>query len=253
MTDAGAEYKIKNFNAEGKKSALKAYRELMYGDNGMFHLLKCELIVLFCGSLPGALGLFLRQKLFPLMFKKVGAKVVFGRNLTLRHTHKISLGDGVIIDDNAVLDAKGEQNEGITLGNQVYIGRNTIVYCKNGDIIMGDQVNISSNCQIFSSNHLTFKSGIVVGAFSYFLSGGEYDLEDSTPFAQQTGMCTKGPLVIGSNVWVAAHVSVLDGASVGDNCVIGAGAVVNKPVPDNSVAVGVPAKVVAEREALNKE
>ena len=177
----GSEFKIKNLNSGEKKSALKAYRELMYGDKGMLHLVKCELIVWFCGSLPGALGLFLRQKLYPLMFKKVGSKVVFGRNLTLRHTHKITLGDGVIIDDNAVLDAKGESNNGITLGNQVYIGRNTIVYCKNGDIAMGDQVNISSNCQIFSSNDLTFKSGIVVGAFSYFLSGGEYDLHDQPP------------------------------------------------------------------------
>ncbi len=245
MTQPNADYKLKNFTKDPSKSALKSYAALMVGDKGTFHLLKCELIVWLCGSIPGALGLLLRSKLYPLMFRKVGNKVVFGRNIMIRHAHKIELGDGVIIDDNAVIDAKGESNNGIRMGNQVYIGRNTIVYCKNGDIEMGDHVNISSNCQIFSSNHLTFKSGIVVGAFSYFLSGGEYDPTDPTPFAQQTGMCTKGPLVIGNNVWVAAHVSVLDGASIGDDCVIGAGAVVNKPIPDNSIAVGVPAKVVS--------
>lgn len=243
MAEATDQYKLKNIT-QTRQSAFRAYRALMYGECGLLHIIKCELIVLLCGSLPGALGLLLRSKLYPLMFRSVGRKGVFGRNLTLRHTHKIVLGNGVIIDDNAVLDAKGESNEGIRLGDQVYIGRNTVVYCKNGNIAMGDQVNISSNCQIFSSNDLTFGKGVVVGAFSYFLSGGEYDPKDPTPFAQQSGMCTKGPLSIGDNVWVAAHVSVLDAASIGRDCVIGAGAVVNKPVPSNSIAVGVPARVV---------
>ncbi len=240
----GEAHKLKNLT-QARQSAFRTYRSLMYGNCGLLHLIKCELIVLICGSLPGALGLLLRAKLYPLMFRKVGRKVVFGRNLTLRHSHKIEIGDGVIIDDNAVLDAKGESNAGIRLGHRVYIGRNTVVYCKNGNITMGDQVNISSNCQIFSSNELTFGNGVVVGAFSYFLSGGEYDPKDPTPFAQQSGMCTKGPLTVGNNVWVAAHVSVLDAACIGDDCVIGAGAVVNKPIPRNSIAVGVPARVVS--------
>jgi acetyltransferase-like isoleucine patch superfamily enzyme len=239
-----AEYKIKALMKDEKKSAFRTYRDLMYGDQPIRSVIKCELITLVCSLVPGALGLLLRKWFYPLMFKKVGKKVVFGRNLTLRHTHKIELGNQVIIDDNTVLDAKGESNSGIIFGDHVYIGRNTIVYCKNGDISIGESVNISSNCQIFSSNSLTFKPGTVVGAFSYFLSGGEYDINDATPFAQQSGMCTKGPLTIGENVWVAAHVSVLDAANIGDNCVIGAGAVVNKPIPENSIAVGVPAKVV---------
>jgi acetyltransferase-like isoleucine patch superfamily enzyme len=245
MSEESSDYKLKNFTRDPKRSAFRSYCSLVYGDKGLWHVVKCELIVLFCGSLPGALGFLLRSKLYPLMFRNVGAKVVFGRNLTLRHAHKIEIGDGSILDDQVVLDAKGESNQGIRIGKQVYIGRNTIVYCKNGDIELGDQVNLSSNCQVFSSNSLTFGPGVVVGAFSYFLSGGEYDLKDETPFAQQSGMCTKGPLTIGRNVWVAAHVSVLDGASIGADCVIGAGAVVNKPIPCNSVAVGVPARVVA--------
>ena len=238
------EYKIKSLMKDKKRSGFRVYRDLMYGDSSIFHVFKCELITLLCSSLPGAFGLAMRSVLYPAMFAKVGKKVVFGRNLTLRHTHKIELGDHVIVDDNAVLDAKGESNNGIRIASHVYIGRNTIVYCKNGDIVIGESVNISSNCQIFSSNSLTFNPGTVVGAFSYFLSGGEYDIEDPTPFAKQSGMCTKGPLTIGENVWVAAHVSVLDAANIGDNSVIGAGAVVNKPVPENSIAVGVPAKVV---------
>jgi acetyltransferase-like isoleucine patch superfamily enzyme len=242
------EYKLKSMmKTGGGKSALQVYRDLVYGRQNLLVVIYSELLFLLVGNLPGALGLFLRSVFYPVLFKKAGRKVVFGRNVTIRHAHKIELGDRVVLDDNSVIDAKGDSNRGIILGDNVYIGRNTIVYCKNGNITMGEKVNISSNCQIFSSNELVFKPRSVVGAFSYFLSGGEYDPNDSTPFADQSGMCTKGPLSIGENVWVAAHVSVLDAATIGDDCVIGAGAVVNKPIPDGSIAVGVPAKVVGEK------
>ena len=84
----------------------------------------------------------------------------------------------------------------------------------------------------------------MIGAYTYLLSGGEYDITDATPFADQSGMKTKGPLTIGANGWLGARVTVLDAASIGDHCVIGAGAVVNKPIPANSLAVGVPARVI---------
>ncbi len=50
--------------------------------------------------------------------------------------------------------------------------------------------------------------------------------------------------VIGNNVYLGANVSVIGDVSIGDNCVIGAGSVVVKDIPNNSVAVGVPAKII---------
>ncbi|MCE9616340.1 MAG: acyltransferase [Lentisphaerae bacterium] len=144
-----------------------------------------------------------------------------------------------------MVDAKGDTNTGITLGDRVFIGRGSIVYCKNGDMVLGDGVNVSSNCTLFSSNRLTIEAGVMIGGYSYLLSGGEYDVTDrATPFADQSGMETKGPLVVGPNCWLGAHVTVLDAASIGANSVIGAGAVVTKPIPADSLALGVPARVV---------
>jgi acetyltransferase-like isoleucine patch superfamily enzyme len=128
--------------------------------------------------------------------------------------------------------------------DNVFIGRGSIIYCKNGDILLKAGVNISSNCTIMSSNKLTVGAGTIMGAYTYLLSGGEYDYTDGTPFAQQSGSKTKGELVIGPNGWLGARVTVLDGASIGEHCVIGAGAVVNKPIPAHSLAVGVPARVI---------
>ena len=240
-----AEFKVKDIT---KGSASGAYRALMYGSMGLGKVIWAEILFTLFGGLGGAVGLFLRMKLYPVLFKSCGRKVVFGKNVTIRHPHKIVLGDGVVLDDNCVVDAKGADNRGIVLGDRVYVGRNTIIYCKNGDISIGENVSFSANCIVFSSNELTLKKNSVVAAFSYLLSGGEYDLDDATPVALQPGTCTKGPLLIGEDCWIGAGAKVLDGASLGDHCVIGAGSVVNRPIPANSIAVGVPARVVKSRK-----
>ena len=241
-----AECKVKELT---KGSASGAYRALMYGNMGLGKIIWAEILFTLLGGLGGAVGLFLRMKLYPSLFQSCGRKVVFGRNVTLRHPHKIVLGDGVVLDDHCVVDAKGADNAGIILRDRVYVGRNTIIYCKNGDIEIGENVSLSANCIVFSSNKLVMKKNSVVAAFAYLLSGGEYDLSDPTPLAQQKGTCTQGPLEIGEDCWIGAGAKVLDGASLGDRCVIGAGAVANKPVPANSIAVGVPARVVKTRKA----
>lgn len=244
---SGGDYKFKAAIQGGGGSAFSAYRNLCYGRASLWHVFKSEVIVLLTSSLPGALGLWLRQKLYPALFRKTGRHVVFGRNLTLRHAHKISLGDQVVVDDNCVLDAKGDSNEGITVGTGVYIGRNTIIYCKNGNIRLGDGVNISSNCQIFSSNEVSIGPQTVIAAYTYILSGGQYDLCDrATPFARQSGMITRGPTRIGANNWLGAGVVVVDGVGTGEHCVVGAGAVVTGDLPAHCLAVGIPARVVRE-------
>ena len=241
-----AEFKVKEIT---KGSAFGAYRALMYGQMGLGKIVWAEILYTLLGGLGGAVGLFLRAKLYPALFQSCGRKVVFGKNVTIRHPHKIVLGDGVVLDDNSVVDAKGADNRGIVLRDRVYVGRNTILYCKNGDIEIGANVSFSANCVVFSSNKLVMKKDSVVAAFAYLLSGGEYDLNDPTPFALQKGTCTQGPLEIGEGCWIGAGAQVLDGASLGDRCVLGAGAVANKPLPADAVAVGVPARVVKSRKA----
>jgi acetyltransferase-like isoleucine patch superfamily enzyme len=89
----------------------------------------------------------------------------------------------------------------------------------------------------------------MIAAYCYLMSGGSYDYQShAIGFAQQDGYA-KGPTLIGEGCWLGAKVVVLDGVSVGERAVLGAGAVVTKNIPSHTVAVGVPAKVV---EALAK-
>ena len=123
MNDQGV--KFKDVAGPTKSSAFKKYRDMYYGDLSMGKVIKGELLYTFFSGAGGAFGLFVRSKLYPSLFPNIGKKVVFGRNVTIRQPHKIRIGNNVIIDDNAVIDAKGSDNKGIVIGDNVYIGRNT--------------------------------------------------------------------------------------------------------------------------------
>lgn len=227
------------------------YRAMIHGGISLGAVIRNELLVFLFGYLPGPLGLALRKAFYPCMFKSCGKGVVFGYGVSFRHAHKISLGAGCFIDDFVMLDAKGETNGGITLKDGVFIGRNTKIYCKNGDIELGEKTNVSSFCTLYSNNSLVIGAGCMIGAYTYILSGGEYDYRSPLPYAEQSGMCTKGPLSIGNDCWIGARVTILDGAqTVGDRSLIAACALVNKPVPDHVIVGGVPAKVLKTAEPV---
>ena len=124
--------------------------------------------------MPGALGFALRKTLYPALLGACGRNVVFGQNVVLRHPHKIRIGDNVVIDDNCLLDAKGESNHGITIGSGVFIGRNTILSCKNGDIEIEDGANIGFNCELFSASRVRVGRDTLIAAYCYVI-GGDHD------------------------------------------------------------------------------
>jgi len=228
----------------GSGSNAARYLNLTYGPVSRPRAIWQETVTALLGGWPGAAGIALRGIFYRPFFAACGRKLIIGRHVTLRHACKIRLGEGVVIDDGALVDAKGEGNDGIDLGTGVYVGRNTLIYCKGGSIVCGAGVNLGANCTLFSSNHLSVGAGTMVAAYSYFLSGGAYEIGSPVPFCEQDGMQTAGPLTIGENCWIGARVTVLDAANIGAHCVIGAGSVVTRPVPPHSLALGVPARVV---------
>jgi acetyltransferase-like isoleucine patch superfamily enzyme len=150
-----------------------------------------------------------------------------------------------VIDDNCLLDAKGAANAGIRIGSGVFVGRNTILSCKNGDILLGDGANVGFNCEIFSASRVEVGAQTLIAAYSYVI-GGDHRLDDPDRPVLEQGRSSSG-VRIGSGVWLGAGVKVLDGVEIGDSAVIGAGAVVRDAVPSGGVAVGIPARVVRMR------
>ncbi len=228
-----------------KKSAMKKYQELILGRKGFTNLVKYELIMTLTNWMPGALGLLLRSKLYPKLFGSCGRNVVFGTNIAIRHPHKIFIGDNVVIDDHCVLDAKGEGNKGIKIGNGVFVGRNTILTCHDGDIVLEDNVNIGFNCVISSLGSIVIKENHLMAAFCYLVGGDHVADRTDVPILYQ-GRTAKG-IVLEENIWLGAGVAVLDGSTVGRDSIVGAHAVVNGNIDPYSIAVGVPAKTIRDR------
>ncbi|HKB12280.1 MAG TPA: acyltransferase [Vicinamibacterales bacterium] len=230
--------------APGTSSRAK-YAALVVGQPGLGALLKYEVVVTFAQSWPGALGLALRKILYPLLLGSCGRNVVFGQHVGLRHPHKIHIGSNVVVDDNCLLDAKGDANRGIRIGDGVFIGRNSILSCKNGDIELGEGANIGFNCEVFSASRVAIGRRVLMAAYSYVI-GGDHDFSDPSKAVLEQSRRSAG-VSIGDGVWMGAGAKILDGVAVGDGAVIGAGAVVRESLPASAIAVGIPARVIGSR------
>lgn len=230
-----------------RTSPLAKYQDLVVGSRSLPRLLLYELVVTLTSWVPGALGLVLRRIAYPWVLGSCGRNVAFGQGVVLRHPAKIHVGDDVVVDDLVLLDAKGSANKGIRLGSGVFLGRGTILSCKDGDIDLGDHVNIGFHSEIFSGSSVTVGRYGLFAAYTYLVGGGhEFDRPD-VPVIEQA-RSSRG-IVLGDNVWLGTGAKVLDGVRVGRDVVVGAGAVVTEDLPDGVVAVGVPARAVRRREA----
>jgi acetyltransferase-like isoleucine patch superfamily enzyme len=233
------------------RSALAKYQDLVVGSRSLGRLALHELVVTGVSWIPGALGLVLRRIAYPWILGSVGRNVSFGHGVVLRHPAKIHLGDDTVVDDLVVLDAKGTANRGIRVGRGVFLGRGTILSCKEGDIELGDHVNIGFHCEIFSGSSVTVGPYGLFAAYTYLVGGGHEFDRVGVPVIEQERR-SRG-IHLGPNVWLGTGVKVLDGVRIGGDVVVGANAVVTEDLPDAVVAAGIPAKVVRRRLLESKQ
>lgn len=236
--------------AEGKASPLNLYRSLTVGEKGWGYFIAYEVLTCILGPIPGALGLFLRQKLYAFLFKSMGRGCIIGRNVSIRNPQNMVLGNNVTIDDNCLLDARGSGEDGFCLGDEVIINRSCIVLAKTGPIHLGNRTSVGSNGVLVSIDGLTTGEAVLF-AGGCCLSGGMYKFDDPyTPIMDQETY-SKGPITIGVGAWLGSNALILDGIAVGAGAIIGAGAVVTKDVPQGGVAVGVPARLVRQKSKMD--
>lgn len=232
-----------------RKSPFQNYKNLTVGNRNFIFFLKYEIITSLFGNLPGALGYFLRRIFFGKLLKKAEKGIIWGRNVTLRHPHKIEIGEGVAINDFAVLDAFGNEESGIRIGDHSLISRYTVLNSKGGFIEIGKQANIGTFCIIFSRDcKVSIGNDVLIAAYSYIMGGGDHSMDRmDIPIAYQGAECQG--IDIGDNVWLAAGVRIKDGCKVGRDSVIGTNSFVNSDIPELCIATGTPAKVVRKRHA----
>ncbi|RJQ71880.1 acyltransferase [Pseudonocardiaceae bacterium YIM PH 21723] len=162
----------------------------------------------------------------------------------LRNPHVIFHGM-VFLGKNVKLECR-RGHARIEFGKWVHIGDGTAIRCHEGSVRIGDKVvfgeNVTVNCYL----------DVEIGA-STLLADDVYicDFDHITEHLDQPikdqGII-KTPVRIGPDNWLAAKVAVLRGTRIGRGCVLGAHAVAKGDIPDYSIAVGMPARVVRNRK-----
>ncbi len=155
---------------------------------------------------------------------------LFGLQSSIYKPLRITCPHNIFIEDNVVIAPFS------WLAAEPHgLGENACLRIKRG-------CRIGDFAHIYATSEITIEENVLLANFVY-ISDTDHRYQDvETPIIEQP-IRNKGKVTIGEGSWLGEHVCIC-GASVGKHCVIGANAVVVKDIPDYSIAVGIPAKVI---------
>jgi acetyltransferase-like isoleucine patch superfamily enzyme len=173
-----------------------------------------------------------------------------GRKVRVRSVRQLSMGSGVTLGHGCFVDATSV--EGVRLGNGVTVGRNTRIECTGSIASLGrgltveDGVGLGTDSLYGCAGGIRIGADTIVGNFVSFHSEDHVFLSRTLPIRDQ-GVTHQG-IDVGPGCWIGSRVTVLDGARIGEGCVIAAGAVVTAgEYPAFGVYGGVPARLLRQR------
>lgn len=166
--------------------------------------------------------------------------MLLGKNVRFFNTAKISWGNFSKLGDNVHLSALGK--EGIKLGHNVKIGSNSKLFISTALNNLGKGIQIGNNVCIGDYSYLCGFQGLVIENDCHI---GPYfccvpdagDTEEAAGTIHTEQLTGKG-IYIGNNCRIGSKVTIMDGVSIGDNCIITTGSIVTKSIPANSVYAG---------------
>lgn len=206
----------------------------------------------------GELFVILKEKaiqlirgLFYKVFIKSNGLLFVGRGCKIKFKNKIRAGRTLLIGDNVEINALSL--EGIRIGNNVSIHRNTIIECTGVirnlgiGLEIGDNVGIAQNCFIQVRGKVIIGKNVIFGPGVYLFSENHNFDDPNLPVLVQ-GETRKG-VIIEDGVWIGSRAVILDGVRICKNSIVAAGSLVNKDVPAFSIVAGVPAKIIKYRKS----
>lgn len=158
-------------------------------------------------------------------FSNIGCRCGFGGIKTLVGTKNIEIGDDCCFGHDLFLTA-----------------------WMNGNIKIHNKCSFGAYNHISASNQITIGEGLLTGKWVTIVdnSHGETDYESLLKRPWCRDIVSKGPIVIGKNVWIGDKATILPNVTIGDEVVIAANAVVTKSVPSYCVVAGNPAKIIKQ-------
>lgn len=169
-------------------------------------------------------------------------KFVFvGAGSRITSNSMISFGKGVVIGRFAEID--GLSYDGLVFGNAVSIGAHSIIRVSGTLTDIGKGIKVGNNVGIGDFSHIGGAGGVNIGDDT--IIGAYFSVHPENHNFSKQGVNRKG-IHIGSNCWIGAKVTILDGSVIGDGCVVAAGSVVSGNYPRNVIIGGVPSRVLKE-------
>jgi len=186
------------------------------------------------GWIPHPLGTLLRKLIYPLTLAHVGQKLSIFQGVQLLGARAMEFGDNVQILRDTRLEIRNI-NSFIYLGNGVCLDRGVDIRTAGSDcwIEIGDNSYLGPYVCMAGPGHIKIGKSCLIASHSGVYANNHRDY----------GLSREG-IEIEDNCWIGSGVRILDGVTIGRGSVIGAGAVVTKNIPRDSIAVGVPAKVI---------
>lgn len=138
-------------------------------------------------------------------------------------------------------------HSGIHIGKNVFLGSHVILdVMPSACLRIGNEVNLTKYIVIAAAEKIEIGNNVLVGEYTS-IRDADHGIKKGILISKQPLVCES--IKIGNDVWIGRGAAVLKGTTIGDGSVIGANAVVNRiAVGVNSIAVGVPAKVIRCRE-----
>lgn len=163
--------------------------------------------------------------------------------LILNKTAKIILRGNLQVNDNCIKQngrstiIRMDSNSQISVdkGFSIYYGGDIICF-RNSKLNLGSGF-CNSNIKIRCTNSITIGNNVAISHDVTIMDSDAHNID-------YDGYEMTKPIIIGNNVWIGSRVIILKGVRIGDGAIVAAGAVVTKDVPENSVVVGCPAKVI---------
>jgi acetyltransferase-like isoleucine patch superfamily enzyme len=137
-------------------------------------------------------------------------------------------------------------------GGSIKLGRNcrvmdyAMILSYGGDIEVGDDCTVNPFCILYGHGGLKIGNGVRIASHTVFIPANHAFDDVEIPIWRQEE--TRKGIVIEDDVWIGTACKILDGVRIGRGCVIGAGSVVTESLPEYSIAVGAPARVIRNRK-----
>ncbi|MEM6754904.1 MAG: acyltransferase [Cyanobacteria bacterium P01_C01_bin.38] len=186
------------------------------------------------GCIPHPFGSLLRKLIYPLTLAHTGKKVSIFQGVELLGASAMEFGNNVQILRDTRLEIR-DFNSFIYLGNRVCLDRGVDIRAAGSDcwIEIGDNSYLGPYVCMAGPGNIKIGKNCLIASHSSLYANNHRDY----------GLSREG-IEIEDNCWIGSGVRILDGVTIGRGSVIGAGAVVTKNIPPDSIAVGVPAKVI---------